>query len=1293
MTVLRTRPRRDTGPGWQPQEPDEQTVEAAQPARDAEFRPWRPSRRLRALLLANFGMASFYLTWWLAPGHAGTPILFYLLAAAEAFNLLHLFGLWWAIWSTKVDPPPKHRTHFSVDVFIPTYGEPLHVLARTIRATVAMDVAHTTYVLDDANSADVKLLAERLGAAYIARTSNKGAKAGNLNNALAQTDGEVFAIFDADHVPRKDFLKRILGYFEDPQVAFVQTPQYYGNSSENEVARNAYQQQAIFYGPIMRGKNGMGAAFCCGTNVIFRRTALDEVGGFDQKSVVEDFVTSMRIHRRGWRSVYYPYILAEGLGPSSLRDYFRQQFRWARGSVGSLLSLEPFKPGLTIGQRFQYFLASTWYLIGLVTIVYMMLPILYLLGGWSPFSNTSGSFLLFYCPYVLLALITIRWGLGHQLRFEHLRYTFGCFAVYAAAAVASILHLPARFQVTGKHEGRTERPPLLAGVVAFSFVALIVSMIVGLFLRPIGARTITNISWGVVNLLLLSGIVGAAVREMRAHRDPVSARRRETFRQARSLRPIAGGASTIAEGRRLVLPEYAVKPDMPQASTGRSTPPALQVGVVTLLGLALRVAMINVPGLRADESLSLAQVQTHSLTGLWKYLITGNVHVPLYHTILHFWIGFFGDSEWALRVPSVVFGTAAIPLLYIVARRLVGSRAAVVAATIGAASPFWVWHSDEARMYPLLLMLVLASMALLFEAVDKGKLWRWTAYALVTGLSLYSHYFALLMPPVHFAYLMVNRVGRKKLLAWLGAMLAVGAMFLPWMVWLYTARIHTHGVASLTNGVRITQTYSVYSVISAFLIFFVVFVIGYHATPVFTLLSGFALGTWPLAAHFTVVGRRIVSRLRSRTTAFLLSWLALTVGAVFVLNLWKSGLWYQKYLIMASPPVFLLLSRGLSRFVGKRVLGAVVLFSVLAGISVAGNFESASPVQEDFRQVAAVMRTEAGPADALFVMPAFEATPMRYYLNSYYTVYAYDRPAKAITHDFLPYVIRDHRNASLWVVTDSLYAGQADVEGSPKVLHFLRTRFISSGSCEFGRLSVSRFGLGNDVLPLRNQGSSMSCAAGVSLLTAGPAMTFSPALAWFMVAINALVLIVLVGGWLMRRRAYRRDLPPDGMRSSPVQRNGGSNARGLRADVARSRTVGPNPLQIRRNSNDRAKVEGNSGPQPVVSPPVSGAQASGGRLDGEEVFARLSDPDPFLRITAIAALKGRPDCDTLLVRALSDEYPLVRREAVRALRGIGSQRATEALIQVAGHDPSAEVREEAVAALGALVKERHTDRF
>ncbi|MDQ3990742.1 MAG: glycosyltransferase, partial [Actinomycetota bacterium] len=473
-----------------------------------------PSTRVRALLLLNLMAASFYVMWWVTPGRMGVPALFYLLGFAEAFNLIHLLGLWWALSESRYDPPPEARTAFSIDVFVATYGEPIDVLRKTIAAAVAMRGEHVTYVLDDGNRPEVRELARELGARYIRRETNEGAKAGNLNNALGITDGELVAVFDADHVPRRDFLTRILGYLEDPAVAFVQTPQFYGNGRENEIARGAFMQQAIFYGPICRGKHGLQAAFCCGTNVLFRRKALEDVGGFDEKSVVEDFVTSMRIHRRGWRSVYYPFVLAEGEGPSTVGDFFKQQFRWARGSIGALFSGEPFRRGFTLAQRVQYLLATTFYLIGLVTSIYIALPIIYLLTGGTAFSAHSGTFVFFYAPYLALALVTIRWGLGGQLRLEHLRYTFGTFPVYAMAAVASILHLPARFRVTTKGAGDGDvRPPLLAAVPVVASGITVIAIVAGLFLHPIDARSVINMSWGVINLLLMFGIVRATIRE------------------------------------------------------------------------------------------------------------------------------------------------------------------------------------------------------------------------------------------------------------------------------------------------------------------------------------------------------------------------------------------------------------------------------------------------------------------------------------------------------------------------------------------------------------------------------------------------------------------------------------------------------------------------------------------------------------------------------------------------------------------------------------------------------------
>src|SRR5205807_5993809 len=170
-------------------------------------------------------------------------------------------------------------------------------------------------------------------------------------------------------------------------------------------------------------------------------------------------------------------------------------------------------------------------------------------------------------------------------------------------------------------------------------------------------------------------------------------------RRGRVLAPIAGGATSLERSRdsleiltedQLVLPEYAI-PATRRSFRGRIGEGMTPVWVLTAVGFVLRVALINAQSLRLDESLSLRQVRQFSLPGLWHYLASQNVHVPAFHTLMWVWVRLFGASEWVLRVPSVLFGTACIPLIYLVARRIADERAALFTATLATAAPFWVW--------------------------------------------------------------------------------------------------------------------------------------------------------------------------------------------------------------------------------------------------------------------------------------------------------------------------------------------------------------------------------------------------------------------------------------------------------------------------------------------------------------------------------------------------------------------------------------------------------------------------
>src|SRR6476659_124153 len=234
-----------------------------------------------------------------------------------------------------------HESQAPVDVYITTYGEDLDAIRRTVTAAVAMHGKHITYVLDDGKSDDVKALAAELGAEYIRREGNAGAKAGNINNALSVTSGEFFVILDADFVPKPDFLYQTVPFFAESKVAFVQTPQAYGNLN-NLISRGAGYMQSVFYRFIQPGKNRFNAAFSVGTNGIYRRAAIEQIGGMYTKSKSEDVWTSLKLHENGWKSVYISTVLAIGDTPETIEAYTKQQLRWATGGFEILFKSNPF---------------------------------------------------------------------------------------------------------------------------------------------------------------------------------------------------------------------------------------------------------------------------------------------------------------------------------------------------------------------------------------------------------------------------------------------------------------------------------------------------------------------------------------------------------------------------------------------------------------------------------------------------------------------------------------------------------------------------------------------------------------------------------------------------------------------------------------------------------------------------------------------------------------------------------------------------------------------------------------
>jgi cellulose synthase (UDP-forming) len=474
----------------------------------------RAPSHLRARFMVTVGaIAAFaYLVWLLQPARVGFVPLFCLLVIAELFNVTQALGFWWTCARRPRNRPlPPHDVGVSVDVFIPVYNEPVEIVEPTVAAATALRGAIVRVaLLDDGDNPEMEALATRHGARYLRRAIHTGAKAGNINHALGRTDGDFIAVFDCDHVPSPEFLERTLGHFADPHVAFVQTPQYYANGTGTGVAGAAWSQQALFFGPIAQGKDAHDAMFCCGTNVVFRRTALHQVGGFPEHSLTEDFELSIELHERGWRSVYVAEVLAAGLGPEDMASYVSQQHRWARGCLTAIPRVARAK--LPTRLKVHYLLSSMYFLSGWTFAIYMSLPLIRILTGAQPVAGaTADQFLLYFGPYFGLALLTLAVLGGGRYRFDAYSLAFASFWIHVHAGAKAVMSRPGRFIVTPK-QGTSGRQPraVLPALVAATLLATVATA--GLVASQSPA-TLNNVAFASLHItVLIAGSRHALIR-------------------------------------------------------------------------------------------------------------------------------------------------------------------------------------------------------------------------------------------------------------------------------------------------------------------------------------------------------------------------------------------------------------------------------------------------------------------------------------------------------------------------------------------------------------------------------------------------------------------------------------------------------------------------------------------------------------------------------------------------------------------------------------------------------------
>jgi cellulose synthase (UDP-forming) len=505
------------------------------------------------LVIVNVILGLWYFEWLLRPSRIGTPELYVVLVAAELFGLFQAVGFWWTVMRAKaVTVPGGYELSDGapwplVDVLIPVYTEPVEIVAPTVAAAVRAAEGHSVvYVLDDKGRPELEDMASSLGARYIHRERHVGAKAGNLNHALGLTGAPFVAVFDCDHVAQPDFLSRTLQAFDDPRVAFVQTPQYYANAADNHIAAAAWAQQALFFGPIAQGKGALNVMFCCGTNVVLRRAALEEAGGFPEDSITEDFVLSIGLQERGWRSVYLSEVLAQGLGPEDAASYVSQQRRWSRGCIGAIPRVVRSK--MAPKKKLQFLLSASYFLTGWTLLIYFCFPILRITFGIQPIARAGADqFLLHFVPYYACCLATVATaGRG--------RYTFSAYALYVAnfwihveSTIAVVTGRTGAFAVTPKQGAGVRQPRAVAP--ALGAAGVLVAAAIGGIAVSTSPGTLNNVAFALFHATLLAaGAWPALIRQAPRRREAIE--RRELELQARDVdttqvRP-AGELTTVS---------------------------------------------------------------------------------------------------------------------------------------------------------------------------------------------------------------------------------------------------------------------------------------------------------------------------------------------------------------------------------------------------------------------------------------------------------------------------------------------------------------------------------------------------------------------------------------------------------------------------------------------------------------------------------------------------------------------------------------------------------------------------
>jgi len=483
---------------------------------------------LLVFVIAGIASVVYFADWWFREEHITILWFFILLSFFFWIGICRLLFIWINYLNIKKPTANPPSMGLSVAIFTTSSpGEPVEMFEKTLAACKAISYPHATYLLDDTQDPAFREVAEKYGAVWLELVGLPGAKAGKINKALAMTKEDFILILDPDHIPFPNFFDHTLGFFQDERVGFVQVSQAYYNQYRSFTAKGAAEQTYTFYGPTQMGLYGLGGAVAIGANCTFRRKALESIGGHGI-GLAEDLITSIRLHAKGWKSIFNPVIVSRGLVPEDFGSFCKQQLKWSRGVFEVTFAEIPrlFKK-LSGWRKLSYLMIGTYYLAGVNSFFFTLVPFLFFLTGVLPANMSFVEFLINGSIVAFLAIFIYlyvqRW-LCHKetekgLHWRGMVLKFATWPVFflgflLAVVNAEIPYIPtAKKAVTGHFTPYAR--PLILQVVIF-LLALIIILIQRRFLIPESELIISaEKTWAMIGfafiafLMALGGIIAA----------------------------------------------------------------------------------------------------------------------------------------------------------------------------------------------------------------------------------------------------------------------------------------------------------------------------------------------------------------------------------------------------------------------------------------------------------------------------------------------------------------------------------------------------------------------------------------------------------------------------------------------------------------------------------------------------------------------------------------------------------------------------------------------------------------